>query len=38
MPESTNFQDIIINLQNFWARRGCLIWQPYYSQVGAGHL
>jgi glycyl-tRNA synthetase len=36
MPESTNFQDIIINLQNFWARRGCLIWQPYYSQVGAG--
>ena len=36
MPESTHFQDIIINLQNFWARRGCLIWQPYYSQVGAG--
>lgn len=36
MPESTNFQDIIINLQNFWAKRGCLIWQPYYSQVGAG--
>ena len=36
MPESTNFQDLIINLQNFWARRGCLIWQPYYSQVGAG--
>jgi glycyl-tRNA synthetase len=36
MLESTNFQDIIINLQQFWASRGCLIWQPYYSQVGAG--
>jgi len=36
MPESTSFQDIFINLQQFWANRGCLIWQPYYSQVGAG--
>src|SRR5512137_483002 len=36
MPQSLDFQSIIINLQNFWARRGCLIWQPYYSQVGAG--
>ena len=23
-------------LQDFWARQGCLIWQPYYTQVGAG--
>lgn len=36
MPDPFNFQSIIINLQNFWANHGCLIWQPYYSQVGAG--
>ena len=30
------FQDIILNLQNFWAERGCLIVQPYNSEVGAG--
>ncbi|MFO0554807.1 MAG: glycine--tRNA ligase subunit alpha [Polyangiaceae bacterium] len=31
-----HFQDIILNLQNFWAKRGCLIVQPYNSEVGAG--
>lgn len=36
MPDSTSFQSIIMNLQDFWAKQGCLIWQPYYSQVGAG--
>jgi glycyl-tRNA synthetase alpha chain len=30
------FQDIILNLQRFWAERGCLIVQPYNSEVGAG--
>ncbi len=25
-------------LQQFWADYGCLVWQPYYSQVGAGTL
>jgi glycyl-tRNA synthetase len=25
-------------LQDFWARQGCLIWQPYYTQVGAGTM
>jgi glycyl-tRNA synthetase alpha chain len=30
------FQDIILALQNFWAKRGCLIVQPYNSEVGAG--
>ena len=27
-----------MTLQDFWAKHGCLIWQPYYSQVGAGTL
>jgi glycyl-tRNA synthetase len=31
-----DFQTIIMTLQDFWARQGCLIWQPYYTQVGAG--
>jgi glycyl-tRNA synthetase len=33
-----DFQSIIFTLQNFWAQKGCLIWQPYYSQVGAGTM
>jgi glycyl-tRNA synthetase len=27
---------MMLALENFWAGQGCLIWQPYYSQVGAG--
>jgi glycyl-tRNA synthetase alpha chain len=30
------FQDIILGLQSFWTRRGCLLVQPYNSEVGAG--
>ena len=30
------FQDIILNLQNYWATRGCAIHQPYDIEVGAG--
>ncbi len=30
------FQDIILALQSFWAKRGCLLVQPYNSEVGAG--
>ena len=38
MDQPRNFQLIIMALQNFWAEQGCLIWQPYYSQVGAGTM
>ena len=31
-----HFQDILLTLQKFWADRGCLIVQPYNSEVGAG--
>jgi glycyl-tRNA synthetase len=31
-----NFQEIIMRLERFWAEQGCLIWQPYNVQVGAG--
>jgi glycyl-tRNA synthetase alpha chain len=30
------FQEIILRLQDFWSKRGCLILQPYNSEVGAG--
>lgn len=30
------FQDIILTLQDYWAKQGCVILQPYDSEVGAG--
>jgi len=30
------FQDLILTLQKFWTDRGCLLVQPYNSEVGAG--
>ncbi len=30
------FQEIIFALEKFWARRGCLIFQPYDLEKGAG--
>ena len=37
MTKST-FQQIILTLQQYWAEHGCLIAQPYYTQVGAGTM
>ncbi|HIE05310.1 MAG TPA: glycine--tRNA ligase subunit alpha, partial [bacterium (Candidatus Stahlbacteria)] len=31
-----SFQDVIMKLQDFWAKEDCLIFQPYNSEVGAG--
>ncbi|MFB3817694.1 MAG: glycine--tRNA ligase subunit alpha [Candidatus Methylomirabilales bacterium] len=30
------FQDLILALQNYWGRYGCVIQQPYDVEVGAG--
>jgi glycyl-tRNA synthetase len=38
MTKPSSFQEIILKLQDFWASRGCLITQPYYTQVGAGTM
>ncbi|GAB4476495.1 MAG: glycine--tRNA ligase [Anaerolineales bacterium] len=38
MTKEKFFQSIIMTLQDFWAKEGCLIWQPYYTQVGAGTM
>lgn len=31
-----SFQDLIMALHHFWAGQGCLLWQPYNVQLGAG--
>ncbi len=31
-----SFQDIIMSLQSFWGKNGCVILQPYDMEVGAG--
>jgi glycyl-tRNA synthetase alpha chain len=30
------FQDVILSLQRYWAKKGCLLVQPYDLEVGAG--
>jgi len=36
-PEDlVTFQDLISTLERFWAKRGCVIMQPYDMEVGAG--
>ncbi|GAB4309661.1 MAG: glycine--tRNA ligase [Phototrophicales bacterium] len=36
MAKPLNFQQVILKLHEFWAEQGCLIWEPYNVQVGAG--
>lgn len=36
MNKLTTFQDIILCLQQFWAKEGCVILQPLDMEVGAG--
>ena len=31
-----NFQDIILELNKYWAEQGCVLQQPYDMEVGAG--
>ena len=32
------FQELILRLQAFWAERGCVLQQPYDTEVGAGTM
>jgi len=34
--EPLSFQDTILSLQKYWAKKGCVILQPYDMEVGAG--
>ena len=38
MAKPLTFQEVILRLQDFWAKWGCLIWQPYSEKVGAGTM
>ena len=31
-------QDALRILSDYWTSRGCLTWQPYNSEVGAGTM
>ncbi|MBK7219292.1 MAG: glycine--tRNA ligase subunit beta [Candidatus Promineofilum sp.] len=37
MP-TLNFQQMILRLLEYWQEQGCLVWQPYNVQVGAGTM
>ncbi len=32
------FQQVILALQEYWADQGCILWQPYHTEVGAGTM
>jgi len=36
MTASRSFQSLILTLQQFWAKKGCVILQPYDMSMGAG--
>ena len=36
MPKPLKFQELVQNLNDYWAEQGCLIVQPYDLEVGAG--
>jgi len=36
LDPKTSFQGLILTLQDYWAKRGCVILQPYDMQMGAG--
>ncbi len=36
MEKTMTFQELVLALENFWAKHGCVIQQPYDIEVGAG--
>jgi glycyl-tRNA synthetase len=36
MAQPLNFQQVILKLHQFWTDHGCVLWNPYNIQVGAG--
>jgi glycyl-tRNA synthetase alpha chain len=36
LDPTKSFQGLILTLQSYWARQGCVILQPYDMEVGAG--
>ncbi|MBK9052380.1 MAG: glycine--tRNA ligase subunit beta [Chloroflexi bacterium] len=38
MSDKLSFNEVILRLLDYWKAQGCLVWQPYYVQVGAGTM
>jgi glycyl-tRNA synthetase alpha chain len=36
VSHASTFQDLILALQDYWSRQGCVLLQPYDMEVGAG--
>lgn len=36
MKKVNTFENIILSLKRYWQKKGCLIFEPYNSEVGAG--
>jgi glycyl-tRNA synthetase alpha chain len=37
-PHGPTFQQLLLDLQQYWVRRGCILQQPYDVEVGAGTM
>src|SRR5947207_10626189 len=33
-----NYQDMIRRLESYWADQGCVLMQPYHTELGAGTM
>ena len=38
MKRRPTFENIILDLKRYWQNKGCLIFEPYNSEVGPVHL
>ncbi len=36
--QGLSFQDLILSLSHFWVKQGCVLQQPYDTEVGAGTM
>ncbi len=36
MKQRNTFENVILKLKRFWQKQGCLIFEPYNSEIGAG--
>jgi glycyl-tRNA synthetase alpha chain len=37
-PETVNYQEMIIALERYWADYGCVLMQPYHTELAAGTM
>jgi glycyl-tRNA synthetase alpha chain len=37
-PNGLTFQDLILKLMQYWGKQGCVLQQPYDTEVGAGTM